>query len=83
MGQAGRRRPFVSDGLVRYLCVEPEHAGWGRDSGGGVLTLYEKMWAFCPFGQVDGHRWEPIDGRSIADIRLFPRSGQRPAVGHR
>jgi hypothetical protein len=60
--------------LVRYVCRAADHqepslfdprAPWSPNP----LRLREGAWAYCPMGAQDGHQWEQIADRPIADLR--------------
>lgn len=60
--------------LVRYVCRAADHqrpsvfderAPWSPNP----LRLREGAWAYCRMGAQDGHEWEQIPDRPIADLR--------------
>jgi hypothetical protein len=59
----------VTQELVRFLCVSAEHIDRGRDPEGGVLTVEEGRWAFCPWGQVAGHEWVEVEAMDLTTAR--------------
>ena len=61
---------------VRFICASAEHAQAGRDQNGGVLTVEDGKWAYCPWGKTDQHEWNPVDGMDLATARItrFPIS---------
>lgn len=54
---------------VRFICASAEHTQAGRDHQGGVLTIQDGKWAYCPWGKTDHHEWMPIDGMDLAKAR--------------
>jgi hypothetical protein len=68
----------MTEGLVRYVCVAPDHSRSGRDAGGGVLTIMSGEWAFCPFGKTDKHIWDRTDGIDIPTARLLGSHREPP-----
>jgi hypothetical protein len=65
--------------LVRFVCASADHMGRGRDPEGGVLTpIKDGAWAFCPWGQDDGHSWTEVEGVDLHSARTMrfsmPRS---------
>lgn len=59
---------------VRFICRSAQHARAGRDQAGGVLTIEDGKWAYCPWGKTDHHEWTAIEGMDLATARTtrFP-----------
>jgi hypothetical protein len=61
----------MAAGLVRFICVAPDHSNSGRDAGGGVLTIISGEWAFCPWGKTEKHIWDRTDGIDVPTARAM------------
>ena len=59
----------MSGEIVRFVCVSTEHSRRGHDQAGGVLTINDGQWAYCPWGQADNHSWDAVDGIDLAAAR--------------
>jgi hypothetical protein len=43
-----------------------------RVDAGGIATIHDGEWAYCPGGKVDneyGHRWEAVEPATLDEVR--------------
>lgn len=68
---------MTSRELIQSICVAEDHVVRGRDPEGGVLTIRDGAWAFCPWGQADRHVWKAVDGMDLQTVRTARHSSAR------
>jgi hypothetical protein len=62
-------RPVAKGTLVHFRCTNPGHAR-PADQRSDTLTLFEALWAYCPFDVRAGdHEWAPTGGVTIEKLR--------------
>jgi hypothetical protein len=55
--------------LVHFRCTNPAHARPAKERS-DTLTLFEALWAYCPFDVRAGdHDWAPTGGVTMAALR--------------
>jgi hypothetical protein len=58
----------MAGALIRFVCRNSEHQH-ARNAISSPVTRHEQDWAFCPAGLTEGHMWERIEGRTLAEVR--------------
>jgi hypothetical protein len=54
--------------LVHFRCTNPAHARPAAQRS-DTLTLFEGLWAYCPFNVRAGeHHWTPTGGVTMAEL---------------
>ena len=65
-------RPAAKGTLVHFRCTNPAHAREAAQRS-DTLTLFEGLWAYCPFDVRAGeHDWAPTGGVPIDVLRSGP-----------
>ena len=55
--------------LVHFWCTNPAHARPAKERS-DTLTLFEGLWAYCPFDVRAGdHEWAPTGGVTMDALR--------------
>jgi len=61
-------RPGSKATLVHFRCTNLAHVRPASQRG-DTLTLFEGLWAYCPFDVRAGdHRWEPTGGVTMESL---------------
>jgi hypothetical protein len=55
---------------VHFRCTNPAHARQAKERS-DTLTLFEGLWAYCPFDVRAGdHEWTPTGGVTVDGLRM-------------
>ena len=61
-------RPAAKATLVHFCCTNPAHARPAAERG-DTLTLFEGLWAYCPFDVRAGdHAWTATGGVTVQSL---------------
>ena len=65
-------RPVAKGTLVHFRCTNPGHDRPPAQRS-DTLTLFEGLWAYCPFDVRAGeHDWAPTGGVTVDTLRSGP-----------